>query len=120
MIYRLIFGLAALHNIAFGIWACFWPGALFATLEMAPPNYPGLWQCLCMVVGLYGILYAYAALRLDRAKLIIAIGPAGKILGPIGMFFAVRLARGTAHFGTLAWAARSAHWHGQSGQAVLL
>lgn len=73
-----------------------------------------------MVVGLYGILYAYAALRLDRAKLIIAIGPAGKILGPIGMFFAVRLARGTAHFGTLAWAARSAHWHGQSGQAVLL
>jgi len=89
-IYRLIFGLAAVYNVAFGVWACFWPDALFATLEMAPPNYPSVWQCLGMVVGLYGFLYAYAAVRLDRAKLIIAIGLAGKILGPIGMFMAVR------------------------------
>jgi hypothetical protein len=88
MIYRLIFSLAALYNIAFGIWACIWPGALFAMLEMAAPNYPSLWQCLGMVVGLYGILYAYAAIRLERAKLIIVIGLAGKILGPIGMFIA--------------------------------
>jgi small multidrug resistance pump len=88
MIYRLIFSLAALYNIAFGIWACIWPGALFAMLEMAAPNYPSLWQCLGMVVGLYGILYAYAAIRLERAKLIIVIGRAGKILGPIGMFIA--------------------------------
>ena len=43
-----------------------------------------------MVVGLYGLLHAYAAVRLDRAKLIIAVGLAGKILGPIGMFIAVR------------------------------
>jgi hypothetical protein len=89
-IYRLIFGLAAVYNVVFGVWACFWPGALFATLEMTPPNYPSLWQCLGMVVGLYGLLYAYAAVRLDRAKLIIAIGLTGKILGPIGMFMAVR------------------------------
>jgi hypothetical protein len=41
-----------------------------------------------MVVGLYGLLYAYAAVQLDRAKLIIAVGLAGKILGPIGMFIA--------------------------------
>src|SRR6266545_1968525 len=85
-----MFGLAAVYNVAFGIWACFWPGALFASLEMAPPNYPSLWQCLGMVVGLYGLLYAYAAVRPDRAKLIIAVGLAGKILGPIGMFIAVR------------------------------
>jgi small multidrug resistance pump len=84
MIYRLIFGLAALYNIGFGIWACFWPEALFASLEMTPPNYPSLWQCLGMVVGLYGVLYAYAAVHLDRGKLIIALGLAGKLLGPIG------------------------------------
>jgi hypothetical protein len=88
MIYRLIFSLAALYNIAFGVWACFWPGALFAMLKMAAPNYPSLWQCLGMVVGLYGILYAYGAIHLDRAKLIIAIGLAGKILGPLGMLIA--------------------------------
>jgi hypothetical protein len=89
-IYRLIFTLAALYNIAFGIWACFWPRALFAMLEMAPPNYPSLWQCLRMVVGLYGLLYAYAAADLHQAKLIIAVGLAAKILGPIGMFIAFR------------------------------
>jgi hypothetical protein len=88
IIYRLIFSVAALYNIAFGIWACFWPRALFEILEMAPPNYPSLWQCLGMVVGLYGLLYAYAAVDVHRAKLIIAIGLAGKILGPIGMFIA--------------------------------
>lgn len=90
MIYRPIFDLAALYNIALGIWACFWPRDLFARLEMPPPNYPSLWQCLGVVVVLYGILYASAARHLDRAKLIIAVGLAGKILGRIGMFFAVR------------------------------
>jgi len=45
-----------------------------------------------MVVGLYGLLCAYAAVRPDRAKLIIAIGLTGKILGPISMFMAVRSA----------------------------
>jgi hypothetical protein len=88
-IYRLIFSLAAFYNIAFGVWACLWPRVLFAKLEIASPNYPSLWQCLGMVVGLYGLLYAYAAAYLDRAKLIIAVGLAGKILGPIGMFLAV-------------------------------
>jgi len=57
---------------------------------MAPPNYPSLWQCLGMVVGLYGLLYAHAAVHLNWAKVIIAVGLAGKILGPIGMFMAVR------------------------------
>ena len=84
-LYRLIFALAATYNITFGLWACFWRRAFFDTMEMAPPNYPGLWQCLGMVVGLYGVLYASAAWRLDRARLIIAVGLAGKILGPIGL-----------------------------------
>ncbi len=84
-LYRWIFFLAALYNIAFGFWACLWPPAFFTILEMAPPNYPGLWQCLGMVVGLYGVLYASAAWRLDEARLIIAVGLAGKILGPIGL-----------------------------------
>lgn len=42
-----------------------------------------------MVVGLYGILYVYAALRLDRARPIIFVGLAGKILGPIGWFMVI-------------------------------
>jgi hypothetical protein len=101
MVYRLIFGLAALYNIAFGIWACVWPEALFASFEMTPPNYPSLWQCLGMVVGLYGVLYAYAAIYPNRAKPIIAIGLAGKLLGPIGMFIAFRSGEWPLHAVTL-------------------
>ncbi len=95
-LYRLIFALAAIYNITFGLWACFWPRAFFDLVGMALPNYPGLWQCLGMVVGLYGVLYASAAWRLDQAKLIIAVGLAGKILGPIGFCM-------TIHSGEWPW-----------------
>ena len=83
-LYRLIFWLAAIYNLAFGLWACLWPEAFFSWTEIAQPNYPALWQCLGMVVGLYGILYASAARDLQRARLVIAVGLLGKILGPIG------------------------------------
>jgi hypothetical protein len=65
-LYRWIFGLAAVYNIAFGLWAGLWPRAFFDWVEIVPPNYPSLWSCLGMVVGLYGILYGYAAVRLER------------------------------------------------------
>jgi hypothetical protein len=38
-----------------------------------------------MVVGVYGLLYLYAAWKLEAAWPIIAVGLLGKILGPIGM-----------------------------------
>jgi hypothetical protein len=37
----------------------------------------------------YGVLYAYAAYRIDRAVPIISVGLAGKILGPIGWLMVV-------------------------------
>ena len=91
-LYQLIFWLAAIYNIVFGLWTCIWPRAFFSWMKIPPPNYPSLWQCLGMVVGLYGILYAGAAMQPERAKLIIAVGLAGKILGPIGL--GIGIARG--------------------------
>jgi hypothetical protein len=43
-----------------------------------------------MVIGLYGLLYAYAAVRLERAFPIILVGLIGKVLGPIGWVLAVK------------------------------
>jgi small multidrug resistance pump len=88
-LYRLVFSLAAIYNISFGLWASLWPQSFFAVFGMAPPNYPSIWQCLGMVIGLYGLLYAYAVWKLENARPIIAIGLAGKILGPIGWLFVV-------------------------------
>ena len=89
-VYRVIFGVAAAYNIAFGAWAAIAPHAFFTLFRLDPPRYPAIWACLGMVVGLYGAGYAYAAWRLDRAAPFIAIGLAGKILGPIGWIVAVR------------------------------
>lgn len=84
-LYRAIFLLAAAYNTAFGLWAGLWPRAFFDVFGLRQPEYPAVWQCLGMVVGVYALLYAYGALRLDLARPYIAVGLLGKILGPIGL-----------------------------------
>src|SRR5262245_47154532 len=86
----MVFVLAALYNLAFGAWAGFAPYAFFNLFDLRPPLYPAIWSCLGMVVGTYGLGYAYAALRLDRAIPFIVIGLVGKVLGPIGWLVTVR------------------------------
>jgi len=88
-LYRLIFGAAAAYNIAFGLWAALAPRSFFATFELTPPVYPSIWACLGMVIGLYGLGYAYAAARIERAAPFIAIGLLGKLLGPAGWILTV-------------------------------
>jgi hypothetical protein len=88
-LYRWIFALAAVYNTAFGVWAGFWPGSFFRLFDLAPPTYPAIWACLGMVIGVYGLGYAYAAWQLDRAWPFIAIGLLGKLLGPVGWVLTV-------------------------------
>jgi len=83
-VYRLLFALAATYNITFGAWAVLRPRGFFTLFAMDAPRYPSIWQCLGMVVGVYGLAYAYAAWRLERAVPFIALGLLGKVLGPIG------------------------------------
>ncbi len=86
-LYRVVLLLAALYNGLFGLWASLWPRAFFDLFGLAPPNYPAIWQCLGMVVGVYSLLYAYVALRPEAsgAKPIVAVGLLGKLLGPMGL-----------------------------------
>lgn len=37
------------------------PNAWFDFLNMSRPNYPQLWQCIGMIVGVYGIGYGIAS-----------------------------------------------------------
>jgi hypothetical protein len=84
-LFRIAFVAAGIYNLAFGLWAALWPLAFFELFAIAPPRYPGIWACLGMVVGVYGLLYLHAAWKLETAWPIIAIGLLGKVLGPIGM-----------------------------------
>src|SRR6476660_2235398 len=84
-LFRIAFALAGLYNLAFGLWAGLWPMAFFDVFGIYRPRYPGIWACLGMVVGVYGLLYLRAAWRLDTGWPVIAVGLLGKVLGPIGM-----------------------------------
>ena len=88
-LYRAVFAAAAAYNLSFGAWASLRPQSFFSAFDLAEPRYPSIWACLGMVIGLYGAGYAYAATRLDRATPFIAIGLAGKLLGPAGWIGAV-------------------------------
>lgn len=106
-IYRVIFILAGAYNIVVGLWAALAPRALFETLELGAPSHPGIWACLGMVIGLYGLIYLQVAftdpkrrssaliiaghrVEYDVTRFLIGIGLAGKILGPIGFVLAVQ------------------------------
>ena len=65
------------------------PQWFFRFAGMAPSNYPAVFACLAMVVGLYGVLYLDVARAPERGWLIAAVGLTGKILGPLGMLWQI-------------------------------
>lgn len=83
--HRFTFLLAGAYNIAWGLYAVADPQWLFRFAGMPPLNYPAIFACLGMVVGLYGIVYLEIARVPERGWLYAAVGLAGKILGPIGL-----------------------------------
>jgi len=75
---------AGLYNLLWGAVAIVAPSWCFRVVGMEPPNYPELWQCIGMIVGVYGVGYLAAATDPLRHWPIVLVGLAGKILGPIG------------------------------------
>jgi hypothetical protein len=76
---------AAIYNLAWGLFVIFQPMALFRWGGVEPlPNYPELWQCIGMVIGVYGVGYLIAAFDPVRHWPIVLVGLLGKVFGPIG------------------------------------
>lgn len=87
---------AAAYNLLWGAWVILFPLAGFRLAGLEPPRYPEIWQCVGMIVGVYGIGYAAAAFAPLRHWPIVLVGFLGKIFGPIGFLDA-------AMRGTLPW-----------------
>lgn len=83
---------AGVYNVLWGAFVVLFPSAVFRWVGMEQPNYPWLWQCIGMIVGVYGIGYAVAARDPLRHWPIVLVGFLGKVFGPIG--FADALVRG--------------------------
>jgi hypothetical protein len=75
---------AGIYNLTWGTVIVLMPSQPFAWLGMEQPNYPELWQCVGMVVGVYGVGYWIAAYDPARHWPIVLVGWLGKVLGPIG------------------------------------
>jgi peroxiredoxin len=71
-----------------GAWVILFPQAMFRLAGMAAPNYPAIWQCLGMVVGVYGLAYCLAARDPLRHWAAIAAGFVGKLCGVAGFLWA--------------------------------
>jgi hypothetical protein len=84
-LHQFVFAAAGLYNIAWGLYSAFNPQWLFRYAGMPLQNYPQVFACLGMVIGLYGILYWEVARAPERGWLLAAIGLTGKVLGPIGL-----------------------------------
>jgi uncharacterized membrane protein HdeD (DUF308 family) len=84
-LHRVTFALAAVYNLAWGLFTVADPQWFFRFSGMAPLNHPEIYACLGMVVGVYGIVYAEVARRPEHGWLMAAVGFLGKVLGPLGM-----------------------------------
>lgn len=84
---------AGIYNLLWGAAAIAWPNLLFDLAGIERINYPEIWQCVGMIVGVYGLGYLIAAGDPRTHWPIVLVGLLGKILGPIG--FAVALWNGT-------------------------
>ena len=84
-LHRVVFAMAGLYNILWGLWSATDPQWFFRFSNMPLSNYPAVFACLGMVVGLYGVLYFEVARLPERGWLTAAVGLTGKVLGAIGM-----------------------------------
>ncbi|MDG2021813.1 MAG: alkyl hydroperoxide reductase [Phycisphaerales bacterium] len=86
---------AGVYNLVWGIPIILFPDIPFRILQMPPLGDPGraIWQCLGMVIGVYGVGYLVAARNPIRHWPIVLVGLLGKILGPIGFVWSASQGR---------------------------
>lgn len=83
---RLTLKLAGIYNILWGGWVILWPEwSLAAAGFPETTSAPAIWQCLGMVIGVYGIGYWIASNDPFRHWPIVFVGLLGKVLGPLGL-----------------------------------
>jgi len=75
---------AGIYNIFWGLIIIIFPDLYFKFAGMQLTNYPAIWQCVGMIVGVYGIGYIISAFDPYKHWPIVLVGLLGKILGPIG------------------------------------
>src|SRR4051812_9110534 len=92
-LHQITFLLAGIYNICWGLWMSYDPQWLFRFAGMPGSNYPEVFACLAMVVGLYGVVYLEIARRPERGFLLALVGFVGKVLGPVGAVYYINMGK---------------------------
>jgi hypothetical protein len=79
---------AGIYNLLWGAAVIPFPRAIFELSGIPAPRYPQIWQCVGMIVGVYGVGYLIAARDPCRHWPIVLVGLLGKVFGPIGFLSA--------------------------------
>jgi len=95
---RVVLYSAAAYNLSWGAFVVLLPAAMFRWAGMAAPRYPGLWQFVGMLIGVYGIGYLAAARDPLTHWPIVLVGLVGKLLAPVGYLTAAVRDEVTAAF----------------------
>lgn len=90
---------AAVYNLAYGAFCVLFPHLIFEWMNIAIPLYLEFWQCIGMIVGVYGLGYWWASKNYIRHWPIVAVGLLGKIFGPIGFVYSVYIGKFPLAFG---------------------
>ncbi len=81
---------AGIYNLVWGLLAIAAPVSMLGWLGFdVTPVASSLWQCIGMIVGVYGVGYLIAARDPYRHWLMTLVGLLGKVCGPIGFVLAV-------------------------------
>ncbi|MFK8138751.1 MAG: AhpC/TSA family protein [Bdellovibrionales bacterium] len=80
---------AAAYNLIWGALIVLFPNLIFDLSGLERPIYPGVWQAVGMIVGVYGLGYWIASFDPMRHWPIILVGFLGKVFGPIGFLFTI-------------------------------
>ncbi|MGL4552400.1 MAG: SRPBCC family protein, partial [Gemmataceae bacterium] len=80
---------AGVYNLVWGAAVLAFPHLLFDLVGIERMRYPEIWQCVGMIVGVYGVGYLIAARDPRRHWPIVLVGLLGKVFGPIGFLKAL-------------------------------
>lgn len=94
-LHQITFTLAGIYNICWGLYSSYDPQWLFRFAGMSPINYPEIFACLGMVIGLYGVIYLEIARRPEKGFVLALVGFVGKVLGPLGAVYYIYIGKWT-------------------------
>jgi peroxiredoxin len=77
---------AGVYNLAWGAWVVAFPRLSYTLSGLVPLPLADvqLWQCIGMIVGVYGVGYMAAAADPVRHWPVVLVGFLGKVFGPVG------------------------------------